>query len=221
MKWMKIAFFIRKLWSMREIEIYIKINHKKITKNTCSIKKKMIKKESKNIQQKTVFKTNSEKSGRKDFWPWKLRNHATHRQTYWHLVHEEFTFENGKGRKNRSNEWSRQGNLSKISRLCMTNTIGVWIQSHRIETFLCGFLLIFFRSHFGRRQNHITTKSVHCSILWRFHIKRTFFIYGRQKTSSKIISVDKKCDQMKIQIVICNEWMVLTEYWTYRSLKSG
>lgn len=70
-----------------------------------------------------------------------------------------------------------------IARLSMTNTIKVWIQSNRIETFLCGFLLIFFVRHYSRCNDHITTilkinmcvrarvcsfVFVHCEFLWQF-----------------------------------------------------
>lgn len=70
-----------------------------------------------------------------------------------------------------------------IARLSMTNTIKVWIQSNRIETFLCGFLLIFFVRHYSRCNDHITTilkinmcvrarvcsfVFVRCEFLWQF-----------------------------------------------------
>lgn len=46
-----------------------------------------------------------------------------------------------------------------FSRLCMTNTVHVWIQSDSIETFLCWFFLIFFGCHLRWGENQVTKRS--------------------------------------------------------------
>lgn len=66
---------------------------------------------------------------------------------------------------------------SKISRLCMTDTIHVWVQSHPIETFLCCFLLIFSISHFSRSQNHITAKNSKFQVSGRHFKNRKCFSF--------------------------------------------
>lgn len=62
-----------------------------------------------------------------------------------------------------------------LSRLCMTDTIALWIQSNTVETFKCHFLLIGFLCHSSRRENQITNFSFNCG----------FFVADKQKKLRK------------------------------------